>query len=315
MFDIVLCQRDYKEISSIAQNFFEVLEFSGDEQLKDLLNAKKKVLLVTAKSSVVPDLFNLYNQAKNGNCEYYYLSRLNLNLDELESCEKFFPEVNDISVCADYYSASGVFFIDTIDPVGMPNFKKDIMPILKSYVDFKEYKAALFLDRDGVLNIDHSYVHKIDDLELVDGAYDFLLHDFNRERIKIVVTNQSGVSKGMFEYQEVENFNAELNKCLSHLIDAFYIAPFEFTKGVGQYKYHSLLRKPHPGMIFMACYDFPIDLSTSYLVGDKASDDLNYELLQTVHLSGKYDLSRCKRVASDFEEVIKIASLLPNKTN
>ncbi|MFG1494434.1 HAD-IIIA family hydrolase [Halobacteriovorax sp. ZH4_bin.1] len=317
MFDIVLCQRDLEEIKKCfgGTSNFEIHEFEGDSQLRGFLNDGKTVLLITTKSSVKPDLFNLYQMPKNGNCEYYYLSKLNLNGDELEACEKYFPEVRDISVCADYYSAGGVFYIDQIDPVGMPNFTKEVMPVLNRYFSVDDYKEALFLDRDGVLNIDHSYVHKTSELELVAGAYEFLLDDYNKKRLKVVLTNQSGVSKGMFEYTDVQKFNAALNESLHHLIDAFYIAPFEFTKGVGQYKYHSLLRKPHPGMLLEACFDFAIDLKKSYMVGDKISDQLNFPLLETIHLKNRYPLDGVKYLASNFEEVLKFAKSLPNKTN
>ncbi|WP_412470592.1 HAD-IIIA family hydrolase [Halobacteriovorax sp. RT-2-4] len=317
MFDIVLCQRDFQEIKECFGDSgkFEIHEFSGDSQLRAYLNDNKAVLLITTKSSVKPDLFNLFEMPKKGNCEYYYLSKLNLDRDELEACEKFFPDVRDISVCADYYSASGVFYIDQIDPVGMPNFSKEIMPVLKRYFKDSDYKEALFLDRDGVLNIDHSYVHKIEELELVSGAYEFLLDDYNKTRLKIVLTNQSGVSKGMFEYTDVEKFNSALNESLHHLIDAFYIAPFEFLKGVGQYKYHSLLRKPHPGMLLEACFDFAVDLKKSYMVGDKQSDQLNFPLLETIHLKNRYPLEGVKYLANNFAEVLKFAKTLPNKTN
>lgn len=315
MFDIVLCQRDFNEIKNIKQDLFEVVEFESDEQLKSYLTNGKKVLLITFKTHVKPDLLNLFHLEQVGNCEYYYLSRLNTDSDELEACEKFFPEVLDITVCADYYSASGVFFLDRIDPVGMPDFSKQIMPVLIEYRNFQDYQDALFLDRDGILNIDHSYVHKKEDLELVEGAYDFLLNDFNKTRLKIVLTNQSGISKEMFEYADAVAFNGHLNEALQGLIDQFYIAPFEFTKGVGQYKFHSLLRKPHPGMLLQACFDFPIDLTKSYMVGDKPSDNLNFPLLETVHLQGNYSLEGCSYQASNFQEVLKFAKALPNKTN
>ena len=314
MFDVVLCQRDFKEINALRDIPFIVEEFRSDSQLKELLALGKKVLFITTKSSVIPDLLNLYNLNEEGKCEYYYLSRLNENLEELEACEKFFPGVNDISTCADYYSASGVFFLSEVDPVGMPNFGRSIMPVCQQYHDFTSYKEALFLDRDGILNVDHSYVHKKEDLELVSGAFEFLTDDFNKARLKIVLTNQSGVSKDMFEYEDVNKFNAFLNESLKMLIDGFYIAPFEFTNGVGQYKFHSLLRKPLPGMLLEACYDFPINISKSYMVGDKASDSLEMQLLETIHLKGKYDLSNCDKVARDFMEVLNLAKALPNSS-
>ncbi|WP_419172159.1 HAD-IIIA family hydrolase [Halobacteriovorax sp.] len=314
MFDIVLCQRDYKEIKELECDLFQVLEFEDDGQLKDLVNEGNKVLFITYKSSVRPDLFNIYDLPKNGNCEYYYLSKLNFNSEELENNEKFFPKVMDITLCSEYYAASGVFYVDAVDPVGMPHFEKAVMPIVKSYHKKQAYRPAVFLDRDGVLNVDHSYVYKVDDLELKEGAYEFLLNEFNIERLKIVLTNQSGVSKGMFEYEDVVHFNNALNESLQNLIDAFYIAPFEFLKGVGQYKFHSLCRKPHPGMLLEACYDFPIKLSDSYMVGDKMSDDLDFPLVETIHLRGKYELDSDVTIADNFSEVINFATALPKKT-
>lgn len=134
---------------------------------------------------------------------------------------------------------------------------------------------ALFLDRDGVINIDHGYVHQKENFNFIDGIFD-LVKMANKHHFKvIVVTNQAGIARGL--YSE-DNFNvltewmiSEFNKNNAY-IDKVYFSPYHPTEGRGNYKQDHISRKPKPGMLLNSKEDFDIDFSRSMLIGDKYSD-------------------------------------------
>lgn len=129
---------------------------------------------------------------------------------------------------------------------------------------------AAFFDRDGTINIDKGYVHRIEDFEFIKGMPEFI-KKYNNEGYKvIVVTNQAGIARGYYTQKEVDilhNYiNEELAKIGAH-IDAFYICPHhpDFTGDCN-------CRKPKTGMIEQAIKDFDIDVKQSVLFGDKPWD-------------------------------------------
>jgi D-glycero-D-manno-heptose 1,7-bisphosphate phosphatase len=136
----------------------------------------------------------------------------------------------------------------------------------------RSIRPAAFLDRDGVLNVDKRYVVRIDQFEWIPGAIDFvkLLNDSGY--YVIVVTNQSGVARGMYSAADVEALH-EWMQCQLHTeiahIDAFYYCPHhpDFTGSCA-------CRKPSPGMLIQATREWPVDLSNSFLIGDSQSDIL-----------------------------------------
>lgn len=136
-------------------------------------------------------------------------------------------------------------------------------------------KRAAFLDRDGVLNVDHGYVHKPEQLEWIPGAPEAvrLLNDAGY--LVIVVTNQSGVARGYYGEADVQAFHNHLQEKLraygAH-IDAFYYCPHHPEGVVKELAIRCHCRKPEPGMIERAARDWPLDLSRSFLIGDKDAD-------------------------------------------
>jgi D,D-heptose 1,7-bisphosphate phosphatase len=132
---------------------------------------------------------------------------------------------------------------------------------------------AVFLDRDGTLNEDPGYLGDPNQVKLLPGAGKTLSLLKNELGFKlIVVSNQSGISRGLLSREMVDSVNNMINKLLSVYgvsIDAFYYCPFhpDFspTEEIN-------CRKPSPEMIFQAAKDFSVDLRGSYLVGDSVSD-------------------------------------------
>ncbi len=136
-------------------------------------------------------------------------------------------------------------------------------------------RPAAFLDRDGVLNVDHGYTFRPEDLELMPTAAAAvrLLNDAGY--YVIVVTNQSGVARGFFSEATVKSFNAHLQDALladGGRIDAFYYCPHHPDGKIKELAIRCHCRKPHPGMLEQAARDRPIDLSRSFLIGDKDHD-------------------------------------------
>jgi D-glycero-D-manno-heptose 1,7-bisphosphate phosphatase len=131
-------------------------------------------------------------------------------------------------------------------------------------------RPAVFLDRDGTINVEVNYLHRIDDLVLVPGAAGVIAR-LNRAGLPvIVVTNQAGIARGMYDVAAMEALHAHLQTLLAghdaH-IDAFYFCPHhpDFTGACA-------CRKPEPGMLLRAAADHGLDLSRSWLIGDSAGD-------------------------------------------
>ena len=135
---------------------------------------------------------------------------------------------------------------------------------------------AIFLDRDGVLNLDKGYTYKPADLKLLPGVPTALKQLSDKGYLLIVITNQSGVARGMYSMQDVYFFNDELNRYIVEAggapLDEFYICPYHESGSVPTYTRDHPDRKPNTGMIDRAVKKFGLNLSECYLVGDRASD-------------------------------------------
>jgi D-glycero-D-manno-heptose 1,7-bisphosphate phosphatase len=136
-------------------------------------------------------------------------------------------------------------------------------------------RPAAFLDRDGVLNVDHGYTFKPDDLELLPTAAAAVRLLNEAGYFVIVVTNQSGVARGLYPEAAVKLFNTHLQAALladGARIDAFYYCPHHPDGTVKELAIRCHCRKPQPGMLEQAARDWPIDRSRSFLIGDKDHD-------------------------------------------
>ncbi len=133
---------------------------------------------------------------------------------------------------------------------------------------------ALFLDRDGVINVDRHYVCRIEDCEFIDGIFDLCRKAREKGYKLIVVTNQAGIAKGYYTEQDylklMEYIEAEFVRQGCPLDDVFYCPYHE--DGVEPYRMASEDRKPAPGMILKAAKKHGLDLPRCILIGDKKSD-------------------------------------------
>lgn len=134
---------------------------------------------------------------------------------------------------------------------------------------------AIFLDRDGTINIDKEYLFKIEDFEFESKAEEALKILYDLGYILIVVTNQSGVARGYYKESDVETLHIKLSKILEKkgiVISKYYYCPHHPVKGIGKYKTDCSCRKPNPGMLLKGIEEFNLNPSLSYMVGDKESD-------------------------------------------
>jgi D,D-heptose 1,7-bisphosphate phosphatase len=140
----------------------------------------------------------------------------------------------------------------------------------------KMQRPAVFFDRDGVLNHDEGYTHKVLDLKWCPGAMDGVLAVNEAGYLAIVVTNQAGIARGLYSEEDMHNFHNAMQDQLSEIgahIDAFYFCPFHKDGTVEAYVHPNHPdRKPNSGMILHATNDWSIKKAGSFLVGDREHD-------------------------------------------
>jgi D-glycero-D-manno-heptose 1,7-bisphosphate phosphatase len=136
-------------------------------------------------------------------------------------------------------------------------------------------RKALFLDRDGVINVDRHYVHRVEYFAFLPGIFDLCAAAMERGYLIVVVTNQAGIGRGYYTEADFERLTEWMAGTFRHrgvAIARVYHCPYHPTAGVGEYRRDSFDRKPHPGMLQRARDDLNLDLTGSVLIGDKDSD-------------------------------------------
>lgn len=180
-------------------------------------------------------------------------------------------------------------------------------------------KKAIFLDRDGTINVEKDYIYKSEDLIFEEGTIEALKTFKNLGYILIVVSNQSGIARGYFTEEDLNIFNNNMNKILKKNgveITEFYCCPHH-PDGIGEYKKVCECRKPNNKMIEDAIKKYNIDREKSYMIGDKTSD-IGAGLksnLKTVLVKTGYGLKDMEKVdknetlicenLKDFSEILK----------
>ena len=136
-------------------------------------------------------------------------------------------------------------------------------------------KRALFLDRDGVINIDKGYVHKIDDFDFVPGIFEFCRQAVEQGYQLIVVTNQSGIGRGYYTEQDFRTLTQWMLDAFADKgapIQKVFYCPHHPTAGRGDYLQDCECRKPKPGMLNQAIDEFGLTAERSLMLGDNQSD-------------------------------------------
>ncbi len=136
-------------------------------------------------------------------------------------------------------------------------------------------KPAIFLDRDGVINVDHGYVSDEHDFEYIDGVFEACQKLQAMGYLLVVVTNQSGIARGYFSEERFLSLTQWMDWNFADNgveLDGIYYCPHHPTEGVGEYKIDCECRKPKAGMFKSAQQFLAIDMANSVMVGDKADD-------------------------------------------
>jgi D-glycero-D-manno-heptose 1,7-bisphosphate phosphatase len=136
-------------------------------------------------------------------------------------------------------------------------------------------RPALFLDRDGVINVDHGYVHKPEQVSFIPGIFELVAQARATGHAVVVVTNQAGIGRGYYTEDDFHAFTAwmlEQFAARGAPIDRVYFCPDHPEHGVGPYKRDTPMRKPGPGMLLQAAAELQLDLPRSLLLGDTESD-------------------------------------------
>ena len=221
-----------------------------------------------------------------------------------------------------YHTPEYVKDVGTVDRIN------DTVEELKSGLiqskNLKNKQRAIFLDRDGTMNVSKGFISKADDLELIPGTIDAIKAINKSGALAIVITNQPVIARGECSFEELHNIHNKLKTLLGEkgaFVDDIFYCPHHPDKGfegeVPELKFDCECRKPKTGMIEEAVKKYNIDLSKSYMVGDSTMDletarnaGIKSVLVDTGFAGndGKYDRScdiEAKNLFDAVEKIIK----------
>jgi D,D-heptose 1,7-bisphosphate phosphatase len=159
------------------------------------------------------------------------------------------------------------YFIDIGLPDTLSQARSELPAVLR--------RPALFLDRDGVINVDHGYVHKWKDLDFSPGVAETIAAFNDAGWFVFVVTNQAGVAHGYYDENAVHRLHEQIRDWLAARgahIDAFYYCPYHPKAAIEAYRADHPDRKPRAGMLSRAIAEWPVVKERSLLIGDRDSD-------------------------------------------
>lgn len=136
-------------------------------------------------------------------------------------------------------------------------------------------RACAFLDRDGVLNVDHGHVHARPRFDWIDGAARAVKRLTDLGYLIVVATNQSGIARGLYDdatFRALSDWMVGELARAGGRIDAVYYCPHHPTEGQGELRRVCACRKPAPGLLTAALADYRIDAARSFFIGDKDTD-------------------------------------------
>lgn len=154
-------------------------------------------------------------------------------------------------------------------------------------------RPAAFLDRDGVLNDDQGYTHRVADFHWLPGAVQACKRLQDAGYALVVVTNQSGVARGMYTLDDVDTLHTHMQQELAAagvVLTGIYRCPHLPTAEVAAYRLDCSCRKPRPGLLLQAMAEHGLDPARSLLVGDRVSD------VQAGQAAG---VARCVQIGPD----------------
>lgn len=139
---------------------------------------------------------------------------------------------------------------------------------------FDDIKPAVFLDRDGTLNVEKNYLYRVEDFEFIPGAVEAVSMLNHAGFLVVVLTNQSGIARGFYSEADLRQLHRHVDALLAAegaRVDAWYYCPHH-PEGREPYRQPCNCRKPLPGMLLQAAEEHGINLKESVMIGDKLAD-------------------------------------------
>ena len=173
-----------------------------------------------------------------------------------------------------------------------------------------EPRRALFLDRDGVININHGYVHQVEQTEWIAGIFDLVSMAHTKGLLPVVVTNQAGIGRGYYSEETFMEYTRWVHSQFRDRrapIAATYYCPHHLDAVIPEFQIACDCRKPAPGMIKRAIVDLDIDAQSSIMVGDNLSDLLAAKSSEVGLriLFGQEDAGVSEHAVADLKSVIE----------
>ncbi len=185
------------------------------------------------------------------------------------------------------------------------------LPDLSSFKE-EDLKKVIFLDRDGIINEDTHYLKEEDQIRWMPDTFETLKELAKYDYQFVIVTNQSGIARGYFTLAELKKLHEAFSKKFKEmglpLLDLF--CPFHQKAQLEEYRKDSILRKPEPGMILLAAEKWGINLSQSFMIGDKESDRIKLPYLTSLLFQGQYPIENKELV---FDSMREIATYILNQ--
>ena len=253
-------------INDLVNNFFVKKKFIAFIALKQVLHKNKRYdyFKFTKKNFLVFAKKKKFNLVNSGFC--IFSNKIIKYLVKEGSLEKdVFPKLTNKKLI------SGKKYNNEFIDMGTIKDLKRLPKFLKR----KNFKPALFLDRDGVINKDIGYLYKKNDFVWRKNIINFIKKINNKNYYVFVITNQSGVGRGYYKKEDVINLHSWINQNLQANganIDEFFFSPFYKDSKIKKYRKDKIMRKPNIGMIKAAQKKWSIDLKKSLLIGDNLSD-------------------------------------------
>ena len=230
-------------------------------------NKKKRYNYVKIKNKLV---FN-FNHKNQNNPVYSGIGLMNKKILKYSNKKIFNLEKDLFPILIKNKKIKYEIFDKEFLDIGVP----EDLNRAKKFIEKSEMRPSAFLDRDGVINVDHGYVHSINNFNWKTGVKKAIKYLNNNNFYVFVITNQSGIGRGYYNKKDVEQLHLyiskELKKCEAHIDDFVYAPYFKQSKTFSS-RYHKSLRKPNSGMIDLLQKKWNIDFKNSFLIGDQESD-------------------------------------------
>ena len=176
-------------------------------------------------------------------------------------------------------------------------------------------KAALFLDRDGVINYDTKYPFRRRDIRFVPGALEFIASAHKKGWLIFIITNQAGIAKGLYDQADFISLMGWYCKQIEYnggKINKVFYCPHHEEGEVSKFKIHCDCRKPGPGMFLVAANEYQINLRDSFFIGDRKTDG---QAAINAGIKNFMFLDRHQNTRKQFVSAARRLKFLPGSTN